>query len=205
MTHDRPHANLAPIDSTPSEALRLALRRARTAPQLDELLAREVDAKKALKGAGCGAAFGLVFAGFGAFWTFMAFTMTRVSENQANAPEGMQLWFPLFGVPFVLIGLAISFGTLRKRKRVLEAQQERHLWGVLEERTETRTHTSANSSGHNRTRTTTTHFVTFEDETGDRFEYEAMSSIAGKITQGDVGVAYVQGDMLLEFERIRLD
>ncbi|MBL6721542.1 MAG: DUF2500 family protein [Planctomycetes bacterium] len=205
MTHDRPHANLAPIASTPSEALRLALRRARTAPQLDELLAREVDAKKALKGAGCGAAFGLVFAGFGAFWTFMAFTMTRMAEDQANAPKGMEYWFPLFGVPFILIGLAIAFGTLRKRRLVLESEQERHLWGVLEERTETSTRNSSSSSGHNRTRTTTTHYVTFEDEAGDRFEFEATSSIAGKITQGDVGVAYVQGGTLLEFERIRPD
>lgn len=205
MTPDQPHANLTPLASTPSEALRLALRRARTAPQLDELLAREVDAKQAMKGAGCGAAFGFVFAGFGAFWTVMAFGMTRMADDAGNAPAGMAMWFPLFGVPFILIGLAIGFGTLRKRRQVLDAEQERHLWGVLEERTETRTHSSANSNGHHRSRTTTTHYVTFEDEHGDRFEYEAASSIAGMITQGDVGVAYVQGGTLLAFERIRLD
>jgi len=205
MTPEPRHSNLAPIASTPSEAVRLGLSRARTSPRLDELMAREVDAKQAMKGAGCGAAFGFVFAGFGAFWTVMAFTMTRMADDQGNAPAGMAIWFPLFGLPFVLIGLAIGFGTLRKRKKVLESPQERHLWGVLEERTETHTSSRRNSSGHYRTSTSTTHHVTFEDEAGDRHEYEATSSIAGKITQGDVGVAYVQGGTLLEFERIRVD
>ena len=106
---------------------------------------------------------------------------------------------------FASTSRAIGFGTLRKRKKVLESPQERHLWGVLEERTETHTSSRRNSSGHYSTSTSTTHHVTFEDEAGDRHEYEATSAIAGKITQGDVGVAYVQGGTLLEFERIRVD
>lgn len=45
--------------------------------------------------------FGLVFAGIGALWTLLAWAGT--SSN-----EGLWRFFPLFGVPFVAIGLGVA-------------------------------------------------------------------------------------------------
>ncbi|MEZ5796022.1 MAG: hypothetical protein R3D63_00080 [Paracoccaceae bacterium] len=50
--------------------------------------------------------FGLVFAGFALFWMAMAFSMTR------QAPGGLGLLFPLFGLPFLLVGVQMAGGHL---------------------------------------------------------------------------------------------
>jgi hypothetical protein len=49
--------------------------------------------------------FGLVFGGFAIFWITMASEMT----SKGNAP-GPVAFFPLFGIPFVLVGAYMVFG-----------------------------------------------------------------------------------------------
>ncbi|MCB6179156.1 hypothetical protein LHP98_13605 [Rhodobacter sp. Har01] len=50
------------------------------------------------------APFGLVFAGFAVFW------MANAAAMSGNAPGPMAWAFPLFGLPFLLIGLNLSIG-----------------------------------------------------------------------------------------------
>ncbi|HEY2956488.1 MAG TPA: hypothetical protein VGK89_14715 [Candidatus Eisenbacteria bacterium] len=49
------------------------------------------------------AVFGIPFTGFAAFWIYMAYTMTSRSPGLGGA----WVLFPLFGLPFLLIGLGI--------------------------------------------------------------------------------------------------
>jgi hypothetical protein len=49
--------------------------------------------------------FGLVFAGFALFWIAMAYTMT-------GSQGGVLSLFPLFGLPFLFVGLYLVFGRL---------------------------------------------------------------------------------------------
>src|SRR5262245_25640227 len=47
--------------------------------------------------------FGIPFTGFAAFWMYTAFTMT----SKPGSPPGPWMFFPLFGIPFLLIGLGM--------------------------------------------------------------------------------------------------
>ena len=51
--------------------------------------------------------FSLLWGGFAIFWEYMALTMT---QNAKNTPDGFAVVFPLFGIPFVVIGLYMIFG-----------------------------------------------------------------------------------------------
>ena len=51
--------------------------------------------------------FSLLWGGFAIFWEYMALTMVPKAQN---APDGFALLFPLFGIPFVVIGLYMIFG-----------------------------------------------------------------------------------------------
>lgn len=55
--------------------------------------------------------FGLVFCGFSIFWVSMAWSATH-SAPKNGGPPGGELFFPLFGVPFVLVGLCMVLSPL---------------------------------------------------------------------------------------------
>lgn len=58
------------------------------------------------------ALFGIPFAGFALFWMTMAFRGTSAMSRSSNAfAKGFSI-FPLFGLPFLLIGLAIVLAPL---------------------------------------------------------------------------------------------
>lgn len=59
------------------------------------------------------ALFGVPFAGFALFWMSMAFRTTHAASRGAHAAfaSGFSI-FPLFGLPFLLIGLAIVLAPL---------------------------------------------------------------------------------------------
>jgi len=52
--------------------------------------------------------FGLIFAGFAAFWMLIAFS---IGGAGGNAP-GIFVLFPLFGLPFLAVGLNLAFGRI---------------------------------------------------------------------------------------------
>lgn len=49
--------------------------------------------------------FSFAWLGFSIFWTVMAFRIT-----DGNAPAPVKILFPLFGVPFILVGLYLAVG-----------------------------------------------------------------------------------------------
>lgn len=72
--------------------------------------------------------FGLVFTGFSLFWVVFSFALTRgVGAVSPDAPP--IALFPLFGVPFVLVGLYILVGRLFVAQR-----QARSLWYAVTDR-----------------------------------------------------------------------
>lgn len=75
---------------------------------------------------------GCIFTGFALFWTSAAFAMTWLSD----APPFFRFVFPLFGLPFVAIGLAILFGSTfsvaRDAKRTAYAITDKRLITVVE-------------------------------------------------------------------------
>jgi hypothetical protein len=68
--------------------------------------------------------FSLLWCGFAIFWEVMALTATT------KAPGPIAIIFPLFGVPFVLIGLYMVFGRLIVDARM----RERTFYGITSER-----------------------------------------------------------------------
>ena len=49
--------------------------------------------------------------------------------------------------------------------------------------------------------TSTSYFVTLEDREGQRIEYHAHGPVAGVVTTGDIGVAYLKSRTLVAFRR----
>lgn len=71
------------------------------------------DPARAALGALPAAIFGIPFAGFALFWMSMAFRGTdAMNRSTHNAFAGGFALFPLFGLPFLLIGLAIALAPL---------------------------------------------------------------------------------------------
>jgi hypothetical protein len=65
--------------------------------------------------------FSLMWGGFAIFWEYTAITQTTATSNIGVS----ELIFPLFGIPFVIIGLYIMFGrffykTFKKKRTYLE-------------------------------------------------------------------------------------
>ena len=60
--------------------------------------------------------FGLIWLGFSLFWTITAFLMTRAISTSDSTAMFFKYFFPLFGLPFVAIGVFIVFVAPRKEK-----------------------------------------------------------------------------------------
>lgn len=105
----------------------------------------------------------------------------------------------LFGGIFCIVPVLILGGGLvmlwqmgRRMARFRSAPLERKLARILDERTEV----SGGKHSH------TTYHATLEWEDRTRCEYTVSGPTAGKITRDDIGLAYVKGDVLLEFARL---
>lgn len=58
--------------------------------------------------------FGIPFFSFAMFWTIMAFSLTSKAEG---TPQAVKILFPLFGIPFILVGGAFLLSPLWGYKR----------------------------------------------------------------------------------------
>jgi hypothetical protein len=92
--------------------------------------------KSAAIGAIPGTVFGLLFAGFAAFWISAAAASTSQSVD-FQFPGSL---FPLFGVPFLLIGIGLPFSPLwgyRNAKHTVYAVTDRRVFIASGTRTRT--------------------------------------------------------------------
>lgn len=145
-----------------------------------------------------GAAFSLVFlVGFCVIAALMASAFGAFGGTVGHSIGGPAggAGGALFGlVPLLILGVGIfMLVTVGSRLfRFQSAELERRLARVLDERIEV-------SGGEH---STTTYFTTLEWEDKTRREFQNHARLAGKITRDDLGLAYVKGDVLLEFARL---
>lgn len=132
--------------------------------------------------------FLLVFAGLGAFFVAMG-------------PGGTfgAVWVGL-SLLFTVVGLAGAVWTAWRLFRLSTSRLERLPARVTGKRQDVRRH----SDSSNTTSTTTTYYVTLELEDGERRELESRGRLYGRLSSGDVGVAYLKYRYLLDYERLEV-
>ncbi|MBL8859174.1 MAG: hypothetical protein JNL28_11750 [Planctomycetes bacterium] len=108
-------------------------------------------------------------------------------------PAGALILFPIV---IGLVGLVMLVRVFGKTAELATAELIARSALIAGERTET--------SGGGDGPTTTRYFVTLEDSEGARSEFEASGNVAGRVTQGDIGVAYIKADRLIEFKRVQV-
>ena len=134
---------------------------------------------------GCGIGFAVVF-----LIVVGTILVSVVGSSLGRAP-GIFSLVPLF---MLGVGGAMLIGLIKRAASTAGAPWNRVIALVVDERT----HVS--SSGDNGSRTT--YYVTLEAADGQREEYATAGKVSGKITAGDIGVAYLKAGRLFEFERL---
>lgn len=117
----------------------------------------------------------------------------------------------MMGQLFIMIIFIIVFGTIIVRAiSGLKTWNENNQSAVLSveavivtKRDHTSRHTHNNMDMHHHTSTSTTYYVTFEVESGDRMEFRVPSKEYGVLVEGDKGKLTFQGTRYLEFQRYR--
>lgn len=153
---------------------------AERAPGYEELMRRVPSAVGQIFGMGCQTVFLLV-------WTILtgAFTVLFL-------PAG-----PLALVPGAMcaFGIFLFVRSTTQAATFAGADLERRLAVWRDERTEV-------SGGGEHSSATTTHFALLEERDGKRTEYACAANVAGANAPGDIGVAYLRGGVLLDFQRL---
>ncbi len=144
-----------------------------------ELMQHTPDASKALTKPGCALAGMVPFA-------VVSGIMTVAFLNTAPGPLAI-----VPGAMF-LFGIAMVIKQMRYMKRVNSAPLERLPSLVVGERTEV-------TGGEH---ATTTYYLTLQTEDGARRELKVDGATVGRLGQGDLGLAYLKHDLLLDFVRV---
>ncbi len=114
----------------------------------------------------------------------------------------------MFGLIFVMVFGVICYNIVMNVSRWHKNNQSPRLSvdaTVVTKRSHT-SHTHHNhGNGHMHTSSSTTYYVTFEVESGDRMELCVKSYDYGMLVEGDFGTLSFQGTRFLGFERKRED
>ena len=108
---------------------------------------------------------------------------------------------------FIVFGLAISTVLILLFNGVKEWNKNNHSprlnvpATVVAKRTDVTRHRRGDTNGHHHYHTSTTYYVTFEVESGDRMELHLTGSEYGLLAEGDRGKLSFQGTRYLGFER----
>jgi hypothetical protein len=110
----------------------------------------------------------------------------------------------MHGMPFVIrlafigLGLAAGYRMVTAALRVREQQRAPVVPVVA---VVVRDRSDVTGGGRQGARAMTSYFVTLQTRDGSRAEYAASGALAGRIAVGDIGVAYVAGQSLIELTR----
>lgn len=103
----------------------------------------------------------------------------------------------IFPIAFVIIGVVIFVKSLQKATRYTAAELKREPAAILDERTRV-------SGGGENSSASTAYFATLQFPGGRREEYAVDGRTAGIVTKGDLGVAYLKSDVLVDFKRVEV-
>lgn len=162
-------------------------------PRLSDLVRREPGAGAQYFQGGAVAAVGVVFA-------VIALFMFSTAGNVSFHDETGQTFGNVFGLVclfFVAVGVLVVASSMKKTATFAAAPLERLQALVADKRNEV-------SGGGDGSAATTRYFVTLETKDGRRIEVDTAGKVAGKAVAGDVGIAYVKGGVLLDFERVQV-
>lgn len=100
--------------------------------------------------------------------------------------------FPLIAVG---VGVAMTIGGLKKSVSYNSSPLERKRAAIVDERVKV-------NGGGNNSRATTTYFASLRFSDSKRKEFEVPEELAGDLAPGDVGIAFVKGEILVDFLRV---
>jgi DNA-directed RNA polymerase subunit RPC12/RpoP len=118
-------------------------------------------------------------------WIVIAFAMA------AAFPSGMKL----FPIGMGLVGAFMVVKEIGFSAKVATGEWERILAVIRDERV-------AVSGGGKNTSATTTYHLLLENEQGERAEYPCHKRIAATHAPGDIGIAFLKGGVLFDFQRL---
>jgi hypothetical protein len=135
----------------------------------------------------------------GVIFTLIALFMFSTAGSVTFHDPGGRTFGNVFGLVclfFVAVGVLVVASSMKKTAAFAAAPLERLQALVADKRTEV--------SGGGDSAATTRYFVTLETGDGRRLEVGTAGKVAGKAVAGDVGIAYVKGGVLLDFERVQV-
>ncbi|MCY1055630.1 zinc-ribbon domain-containing protein [Nannocystis sp. SCPEA4] len=115
-------------------------------------------------------------------------------RSMPGPPEAALINAFVTGIVLVMIGASVVM--LVRAQSFRAAPIVHDIMVVIDERV-------AVSGGDDR-RTRTTYFATLQDQDGLRSEHRCEGWLAGRIAAGDIGVAFLKGDRLVDFVRIEV-
>lgn len=113
----------------------------------------------------------------------------------------MQIVFPIIFIlvfAVILVNLVKGVGTWHKNNNSPRLTVEA---AVVSKRTAVTHHNSTAANGAGAMHTSTSYYVTFQVESGDRMELKMSGSQYGMIAEGDRGKLTFQGTRYLDFQR----
>ena len=111
--------------------------------------------------------------------------------------------FSLFGVVFILVFLAILGFILYAIIHGIMSWNRNNHSPVMTMRARVVTKRISVSGSSSDSATNTTYFVTFQADSGDRYEFRVKGTEYGHLTEGDAGGLTFQGTRYLGFTRDR--
>ena len=162
---------------------------ARRLPAFDRAMQREPDTTGVVAGGAFSVIFLLFFAGVAL--SIGGFGCSMSSHTGLGGP-GI---FAIVPVGMALFALFAAAKSGSQAARVATSPTERRLALVRDERTRV-------SGGGKNSSASTTYYVTLEYEDGSREEHRVGSRAAGRVSPGDVGVAFERAGILVDFETL---
>jgi len=128
----------------------------------------------------------------GAIFAVFFIVVSLFITSMFGALAGPMAIFPL---GFVAVGVFLLVKMLGRANRYTSAPLLRTPAAVLDERTEV-------SGGGKNSSASTPYYATLQPPDRLRHEFAADGRTAGDVTRGDVGIAYLKSDVLVEFQRV---